>query len=262
MIGSIKQLDIPRNILIKEPLFGQLKNMTESENYQRIIMINGFHEKVSADLENFNKATRAHKKNLGYYYNKKDGNIYVKISARNGAGGGMVGVQLLVDYSSSVIKKEFNEAAKNENWLALYQHTKFLINQGNESTWFSFQFLPYEKKYLQKRFVIITAFNPYMNNKKRTPKENLMENDSLSLMLEEEKYHFLSSEGELSGYFEDSFIVYDITLEKALEFGRVFQQESIVYNNGQVVAVVDCTTALNVIQVNHYKIYDSFLKSI
>ncbi len=243
-----------QNILIKKPLLGKLENVTENKNYQRIIFINGFHKKVSANLENSNKAARAHKKNLGYYYNKKDGNIYVKISARNGAGGGMVGVQLLVDYNSSEVEKDFNEAARNENWLALYEHTKFLINLGDTSAWFSFQFIPHDQRYLAKPFTIITAFNPYMNSKDRTCVENFMANNELFLMLKEGNYHFLPSMGELSGYCEDSYIVYDIALDDALKIGRVFRQESIVFNDGQVIAVIGCNNAIKVIELNHYKL--------
>ena len=165
-----------------------------------------------------------------------------------------------IDYSSNQTKALFAEAAKNEDWKTLYEHTKFLINLGDTSAWFSFQFIPHDQKYLVKPFAIITAFNPYMNSKDRTCVENFMANNELFLMLKEGNYHFLPSMGELSGYCEDSYIVYDIALDDALEIGKVFRQESIVFNDGQVIAVIECNTAVKIIELNHYKIYDNLDK--
>jgi hypothetical protein len=95
-----------------------------------------------------------------------------------------------------------------------------------------------------------------MSDKDRTYKDNLMANDDLFLILKEGNYHFLPSQGELSGYYEDSYIVYDIALKKALEIGNKFQQQSIVYNDGKIIRIVDCTTLDNVIELYHYGIYD------
>jgi len=245
--------------LIKEPLLGKLKNIVDRDDYQQVILINGFHDKVDADLKKFNKVKKAHKNNLGYYYNTKDGNIYVKISVRNGVGIDIVGVQLLLDYNSSEVKEKFKIMAKNRNWLALYQHTKFLINLGSESVWFSFQFLPHNKKYLEKSFAIITAHNPYMKST-NTIAENNTVNKKLQKNLLKNRYVFFSSIGELSGHSEESFIVYSITLDEALEIGRKFQQESIVFNNEKVLAVVECENKLPILEVDHNKIYKELRK--
>ena len=188
------------------------------------------------------------------YYNIDNGNLYAKTIIKDSSYIDMSS-PLLINYSSNKTRALFDEAANKEDWKTLYEHTKFSINLGDTSVWFSFQFIPYDQKYLAQPFAIITAFNPYMNNKKRTLKENIMANDELSLMLEEGKYHFLLSEGELSGYSEDSFIVYNMPLKKALELGNIFEQESIVFNNGKIVAVVDCETSENIIELNHFAIY-------
>ena len=190
------------------------------------------------------------------YYNVDNGNLYAKIIIE-GSSYIDISSPLFIDYSSNKTKTLFAEVAKNEDWQTLYEHTKFFINLGDTRSWFSFQFIPHDQKYLAKSFAIITAFNPYMNSKDRTCVENFMANNELSLMLEEGKYHFLLSKGELSGYSEDSFIVYDMALEKALEVGRIFEQESIVYNNGKVVAIVDCETSKNIIELNHFEIYQN-----
>jgi len=101
-----------------------------------------------------------------------------------------------------------------------------------------------------------------MNSKDRTREENIMANDELSLMLKESKYHFLPSVGELSGYGEDSYIVYDIALDDVLEIGREFMQESIVFNDGQNIAIIECNTAVKVIELNHSEIYDKLDKKV
>ena len=130
-----------------------------------------------------------------------------------------------------------------------------LIKFEEGSAWFSFQFIPYDKKYLARPFAIITAYNPNMKNCNRTPEDNALANERLSLLLKNEGYYFLPSVGELSGYSEESYIVYDISRSKALAIGKQFQQESIVYNDGKIIAVVDCKTSENVIELNHFKKY-------
>ena len=55
---------------------------------------------------------------------------------------------------------------------------------------------------------------------------------------------------------------FSISLDDALEIGRVFRQESIVFNDGQVIAVIECDTAVKVIELNHSKIYDKLDKKI
>ena len=88
-----------------------------------------------------------------------------------------------------------------------------------------------------------------------TVAENNIANKKLQKTLSKNRYVFLSSIGELSGHSEESFIVYDITLEEALEIGREFQQESIVINNGKVLSIVGCENKLPILEVYLDKIY-------
>jgi len=238
----------------EEDLAGHPSNLFLEEDYQHILMVNGFDKIIQSEYLLYSATGQASKKVLGYYYDLANKNIYAKVLFATRVGVG-VRSRLVMDYNSVKTKIIFDEAAEKEDWKTLYEHTKFLINLGSSSALFSFQFIPYDQKYLSRPFAIITAFNPNMKDDGRTAEENLKANAELYSMLEEKKYHFLPSNGELFEHSEASYIVYGIALEEALAIGRIFGQESIVYNDGEIVAVVDCKTAINVIELDHFEIY-------
>jgi len=108
-------------------------------------------------------------------------------------------------------------------------------------------------KYLERPFAIITAVNP--NMQALTDTQNNQENKKLFKKLSKKKYDFFPSQGELSGHSEESYIIYDISFDEALNLGSLFNQESIVFNDGKVISIVKCSDEKSAISFNHSKLY-------
>ena len=80
-----------------------------------------------------------------------------------------------------------------------------------------------------KQFAIITAFNP--KNKPLSEIENISKNIELEKDISVYKYE--KSVGFLDNHKEDSFCIYDISFEKAIELGKKYKQYSIFFNYGK-----------------------------
>lgn len=219
---------------------------------QEIILINGMDKEIEAEFERFNRNARMAKKADGYFYNTSDKNIYLNKFAW-AIGGGGHNPMILIDYYSDENKLKFETAAKRSNWLPIYEHTKFLINSNDGSAWFSFQFLPKESHYLARPFAIISAENPFMGS----PDETLNEasNEIMRNTLKDLGYEFYQSIGELSDHAENSFIIYNIDKNKAIELGQEFQQESIVFNNGESICILKCATKESILSFEFKDLY-------
>lgn len=209
------------------------------EGYQEILLINGMDKPIEDEFERFNKNARMLKRARGYFYSTIDKNIYLNEFAANSGGGGYC-PKILIDYDSHDNRLRFTNAANKGDWIPIYEHTKFLINSNDGSVWFSFQFLPKEAHYLKRQFAIISAENPSMQvqSESLNEKNNQVMEDALKNL----GYEFYPSVGELCGHVEKSFIVYDVERDAAIALGNKFQQESIVFNSGEVIEIVECST--------------------
>jgi len=95
--------------------------------------------------------------------------------------------------------------------IEFYKKNMFLLKVNNQDLWFSLN-KHLERAYYNRSFAILTAWNP--NNKPTTDIENSTANQMLKADLY--KYEILDSIGKYNNHQEDSFLVYDISLEEAL----------------------------------------------
>ena len=142
---------------------------------------------------------------------------------------------------------------KYKNYL---KYTKFLINTPYERGWISFQFIPAKKDFLEKEFAIITAYNP----KKLILNQflNFIRNTELESLIKALGYEYMTSIGELFDYNEKSFIIYDISLNDAVDIALQFDQESIFYNDSKEISIVKCDTKEKILKYNYEKHFKGF----
>jgi Protein of unknown function (DUF3293) len=124
--------------------------------------------------------------------------------------------------------QEFSEAYA----LALYKTptlTFTLSNHPTETILFN-----------NKPYSIITAHNPY--SQKLSKEENEQRHEQLEKILQERglEHHFSTGESPDGSWREEGFIIFDISLEGALNIGRHFEQHAIVYGQGNRVALAWC----------------------
>jgi len=93
----------------------------------------------------------------------------------------------------------------------------------------------------QKRFAIITAFNPM--NQTVSNEENREQNERLEADLSANGYVFYTTVGELDGHAEKSFTIENISQTQAVEIGVKYRQHSILYNDAEGVRFVRCCPA-------------------
>ena len=121
--------------------------------------------------------------------------------------------------------------------IEIYKKNMFLLKNDDKDLWFSLN-SPLESIYYKKPFAILTAWNP--NNKPTNDKENTTANDLLKADLS--KYEVLDSIGKYNDHQEDSFLVYDISLEEALSLGVKYNQYSIFYNDTNKLSYIECSS--------------------
>jgi len=134
------------------------------------------------------------------------------------------------------------------------KYTKFLINTTLSRNWVSFQFIPAKKEFLERKFAIITAFNPKDLVLNRFL--NFIRNTELESLIKSLNYDYMTSIGELFDHSEDSFIIYDIEKEDAISIAKQFDQDTIFYNSGREITITKCDTnedILNYNYENHFK---------
>ena len=142
---------------------------------------------------------------------------------------------------------------KYKNYL---KYTKFLINTPFKRGWISFQFIPKEREFLNRKFAIITAYNPkklILNNFL-----NFIRNTELEGLIKVLNYDYMSSIGELFDYNEKSFIIYDISLKDAVDIALQFDQESIFYNDTKEISIIKCDTKEKILKYNYEKHFKGF----
>jgi len=169
------------------------------------------------------------------------------------------------DYIGKCIYDEAEDALMVDNKIVLdfkkkYKHylkyTKFLINTSMDRNWVSFQFIPSNREYLKRKFAIITAFNP--KNLILNDFLNFIRNTELESVLKSLGYEYMTSIGELFDHSEESFIVYDIEKDEAVNIGKQFDQDTVFYNSGKSISVVKCEDGKEILKYNYEKHFKGF----
>ena len=142
---------------------------------------------------------------------------------------------------------------KYKNYL---KYTKFLINTPYGREWVSFQFIPANDEFLERKFAVITAYNP--ENLILNKFLNFIRNTELEGLVKTLGYDYMTSIGELFDYNEKSFIVYDISLSDALDIANQFDQESVFYNSSKEISIVKCDTKEKILKYNYEKHFKGF----
>lgn len=137
--------------------------------------------------------------------------------------------------SIAKVKKEANESLVD-----IYRKNKFLLHDNGQEVWFGLE-NTIDKKYFEKPFAIITAWNPM--NKQLLAEENSMLNKQLEDELKVLKYDYEFTIGGLDNHVEESFVIYDIDREKALLLGKKYKQYSIFYNDTKKLEYIECANA-------------------
>ena len=131
--------------------------------------------------------------------------------------------------------------------LDIYKRNKFLIKDNSQDVWFSIE-EQIDKKYFEIPFAILTAWNPM--NKHFSKEANIWLNKKLEIQIKSLQYAYEKSVGACDGHSEESFIVYRIPKNKALELGREFEQYSIFYNDSSSLEYVECASENILLQAN------------
>ncbi|MBT5934983.1 DUF3293 domain-containing protein [Sulfurimonas sp.] len=234
------------------PTYSSDNSLQNKEEYQEVLLVNGYAAVIEDKHNQYNQVARARKEARGYFYCTDDKNLYMNHHMTNNGGFGYAPI-CLIDYSSYENDLKFKSAVHNEDWKTIYKYTKFLINNGVNKVWFSFQFIPKEENYLSRAFAIISAENPNM----QIQSENENATSSLSMInyLQEKNLEFYDSMGELSGHEEKSFIIYDIDKKSAISLGKKFQQESILFNDREFISILNCNSRKIELELDHNKYY-------
>lgn len=129
--------------------------------------------------------------------------------------------------------------------LEIYKENEFLLKRDDKELWFSIS-KPLNQVHYERSFAILTAWNP--NNIPTTATENATVNLKLKAYLS--KYEVLDSIGKYNNHQEDSFLVYDISLENTLALGVKYNQYSTFYNDTNKLSYIECSTKRVLISKN------------
>jgi len=121
--------------------------------------------------------------------------------------------------------------------IEINKENEFLLKTDSQVLWFSIS-KPLNQVHYERSFAILTAWNP--NNIPTTAKENYTVN--LKLRVDLSKYEVLDSIGKYNDHQEDSFLVYDISLENTLALGVKYHQYSIFYNDTNKLSYIECSS--------------------
>lgn len=122
----------------------------------------------------------------------------------------------------------------------IYDNTHFRISHNAEEIDFTIDTLPaYE--HFNVPFAILTAWNP--NNQPLSLEENTARNEALFEKLLEYGHPFDEALGYLDEHSEESYCIYDITFEKAIELAKSFEQYAIFYRRNNAVGCYEVETS-------------------
>jgi len=169
------------------------------------------------------------------------------------------------DYIGKCVYDEAEDALIVDNNIVLdfkkkygeyLRYTKFLINTTLSRNWVSFQFIPAKREFLERKFAIITAFNPkdlILNDFL-----NFIRNTELESLIKTLNYEYMTSIGELFEHSEESFIIYDIEKDDAISIAKQFDQDTIFYNSGKEITITKCDTKEDILKYNYEKHFKGF----
>jgi len=126
----------------------------------------------------------------------------------------------------------------------IYDQTHFSITHNSDIIDFTIDTLPSSSP-LDKVFAILTAWNP--NNLPLSLEENTVRNTQLFALLERD-YVFDRALGYLDGHSEESYCVYGIDFEEAIDLGKMFDQYAIFYRSMESVGYYGCTSGDGITQ--------------
>jgi hypothetical protein len=121
--------------------------------------------------------------------------------------------------------------------IEIYKDNMFLLKAENKDLWFSVM-SPLDSDYYKRTFAILTAWNP--NNKPTTDTENSTANTKLKADLS--KYEVLDSIGKYNDHEEESFLVYDISIDNAFILSVKYNQYSVFYNDTNKLSYYECSS--------------------
>lgn len=93
---------------------------------------------------------------------------------------------------------------------------------------------------LDKAFVILTAWNP--NNQPLSLEENTIRNTQLFALLLQRGYAFDEALAYLDEHNEESYCIYGIDFEEAIDLGKMFDQYAIFYRSMESVGYYECAS--------------------
>lgn len=120
---------------------------------------------------------------------------------------------------------------------AIYDQTHFRISHNSEEVDFTIDTLPSFAPF-NEPFAILTAWNP--NNQPLSLEENTQRNEQLFETLLERGYGFDEALGYLDEHSEESYCIYGIKFEEAIELARAFEQYAIFYRSTTRVGYYEC----------------------
>lgn len=122
----------------------------------------------------------------------------------------------------------------------IYDNTHFRISHNGEEIDFTIDTLPTYAPF-NAPFAILTAWNP--NNQPLSLEENTARNEQLFEKLLEYGYPFDEALGYLNDHSEESYCIYNITFEKAIELAKSFEQYAIFYRGNNAVGYYEVETS-------------------
>ncbi|MDD5160720.1 MAG: DUF3293 domain-containing protein [Sulfuricurvum sp.] len=123
----------------------------------------------------------------------------------------------------------------------IYDNTHFRISHNGEVIDFTIDTLPTYAPF-DAPFAILTAWNP--NNQPLSLEENTTRNEQLFEKLLESGYPFDEALGYLDDHSEESYCIYDITFEEAIELAKAEEQYAIFYRSSSHVGYYECETGV------------------
>lgn len=122
----------------------------------------------------------------------------------------------------------------------IYDQTHFSVTRSKEVIDFTIDTLPSFAPF-DKPFTILTAWNP--NNQPLCLDENNIRNARLFSLLLESNYRFDEALGYLDEHSEESYCIYEIGFEEAIELAKAFDQYAIFFSSDTHVGYYKCATS-------------------
>ena len=123
----------------------------------------------------------------------------------------------------------------------IYDNTHFRISHNAEEIDFTIDTLPSYEPF-NAPFAILTAWNP--NNQPLSLEENTVRNEALFEKLLEYGHPFDEALGYLEEHSEESYCIYGIGFEEAIELAKAFEQYAIFFSSTKRVGYYECETGV------------------